>query len=59
MTLACTHFQVTKDQHLDPNFLNFGLYYRGFATANGFHYPTLVYEGVYNRPEPFRMQPEL
>ena len=28
------------------------------TTAMGFNYPTLVYEGLYNRPEPFLMQPE-
>jgi len=28
------------------------------VTAIGFHYPTLVYEGVYNLPESFLMQPE-
>ena len=30
----------------------------GFTAAIGFHYPTLIYEGVYNRPELFLMQPE-
>ena len=43
---------------LDPKIQNFDFYYWVFTTARVFHDPTLVYEGVYNRPEPFLMQPE-
>jgi len=57
-TLACIRFQVTKNQHLDQNIRIFGSCYRIFQTAIRFHYPNLVYEGQYNRPEPFLMQPE-
>ena len=32
-TLACIRFQVTKNQHLDPNIRNFGFYYRVFKTT--------------------------
>ena len=46
-TLApCIRFQ----SHYKPTFgsqhPNFGFYYRDFTTTIGFHYPTLVFEGV-------------
>jgi len=56
---TCVHpfFTVTTNQHLDPNIRIFGFYYRIFTTAIGFHYPTLVYEGVNNKTEPFLIHP--
>ena len=51
----CVHpvFRVTKTQRLDPKIRNFGIDFRNFTTAIGFQYPTVVYEGAYNQPEPF------
>ena len=35
-----------------------GFFANGITTTIGFHYSTLVYEGVYNRLKIFLMQPE-
>jgi len=64
-TLTCICFRndpcvdtfSEKTQHMDTNIRNLGFYYR-VLKAIGFHYSTLVYEGVYNRPEQFLMQPQ-
>jgi len=48
--LHASVFRVTKNQHLDPNILHFDFWYRGFKVVIGFHYPSLMYEGAYNRP---------